>query len=35
MGGYDILSDTDKKKVIESVKQDVVAGKVAVQRRMW
>jgi hypothetical protein len=27
IGGYDTLSDTDKKKVIDSVKQDVVAGK--------
>jgi hypothetical protein len=27
MGGYDTLSDTDKKKVIDSVEQDVVTGK--------
>jgi len=27
VGGYDILSHTDKKKVINSIKQHVVTGK--------
>jgi hypothetical protein len=27
MGSYDTLSDTDKKKVIDSIEQDVVTGK--------